>query len=1481
MYLIRNKDGSIRKEFTNEFVQQGSNNVNYIDFAIVDRDISERTADCYFELPNGEIVILAGTEQEFTSDNETFKGYRVYLSSAVLSYAGILKVIARIYDENGEILYVYPFEQMVNATTLDSTYDAPITISQYNSFMALLSTYINAYNSHLIRKYNTLENALSDISKITEGEHILISSGTNDYAMYYKAKSTDSDLKLVPNPTNWSEIYSYTGLSIEELSELSLTTLKDYIDKYDIKEINTNLLTGVLSTTLTLKDLSMLSSNVDFNTLYYTKSETYSKEESDAKFLSQSILDAYLTIAKANEEYLNKEDAKSLYLSKESVNDYETKADAESKHSLQDLAILNAQNKADSAYALASGKATTYVFDTFKDMKNALKSDDGTGFALGDTLNIREVNCPDYWISKKLEDNKGEFGYYEILENETDLSKYQTIEDNTLETTHKTIVGAINESKTNVDELKSSKQNANDTNLKTNAKTITSAINENKDNIDSVKNSKQDKEDNSLKTTSKNITNSINELYDKNSSQDTEINAKQSKEDVSLETENHNVVGAINEVLGKVNTNTSNISAVESKIPTKESELTHDMGYITKVVDDLENYMTTTAINSSLSLKANTSDIPTDNAQLTNGAKYIKKDVSNLENYYDKSSVDIKLTLKLDKASEKTKLSQLTNDSGFITKEINNLTYYYLKTEIDTKLNTKANTSDIPTKLSELTNDKNFVSNIDYASENVGGVVKATPASSLSSDYAPTYIINGKLYSKITTQPVVAFTIVDSLPDKGESNTIYLIVDSSGSGQDVYKEYIWIGNKWEKLGSEIDLSDYAKTTYVDNQISSVNAKFSNYYTSTIIDTKLSEKLDASKFISKTIIDTIGNNAVNMATKDSKGNTIDTTYATITALNNKLDSSKFTATNIVSTLGTNAVNRATSDKNGNDIVDTYALKTSLNSYLLSANFTATNIVSKLGTTAVNRATSDASGNVITSTYATKTELNAKLDASASAIVNQLGDTAVNKSTKAIQDENGNNIALTYQRSAFILNGSVSTNGTITFTDLTISNLINAVNNNQRIIFKPSDTSLASIDLNAQKTSDTSYVLKGSFTSNVNNKLTNYSCVITTTTTSASGTYTSQMADVDLTIPLVSNFENQNQPIVNFEDNLFFKTTQKDIPATKTSTKDVITKEQCFLELKGVGGSSVALTRSIGGSLSLDDVKNFFVENEDVSDSLGNHFVKLKKFYVLINEESDGTLTYRVANRKINDDYFLNPYFKDKDGNEIDFAYYGKYKGYVSNSKLCSKSGITPTYSTTGDNYRTYARNNSANYHQTDWCAVFTAQIMCMFAYNTTNSEKILTYRSYGSKTGSGTQILGIEDIVGNGYEFVDGVVFRSGSYLYSSSVSWSDKISDYASGITTNQTTLTGASGSSGNFISKMYYTKGKPALSIFPKTLSGSSSTYYCDYFYYNSSNSPNSTWWGASGSSSYFGLFYLYCYDSWSYSRSNSGSRLHSKELL
>ena len=107
-----------------------------------------------------------------------------------------------------------------------------------------------------------------------------------------------------------------------------------------------------------------------------------------------------------------------------------------------------------------------------------------------------------------------------------------------------------------------------------------------------------------------------------------------------------------------------------------------------------------------------------------------------------------------------TKTSDLTNNSGFITKAVNDLTNYYLKSET-------------------------------YTKEEVQSLISAI--------------------NSVTLQKV------ESLPEPGESNVIYL-VPKSGSGNDIYNEYIFIDGKPEHIGStQVDLSNYVQDAPKDGK----------------------------------------------------------------------------------------------------------------------------------------------------------------------------------------------------------------------------------------------------------------------------------------------------------------------------------------------------------------------------------------------------------------------------------------------------------------------------------------------------------------------------------------------------------------------------------------------------------------------------------------------------------------------------------------
>lgn len=57
--------------------------------------------------------------------------------------------------------------------------------------------------------------------------------------------------------------------------------------------------------------------------------------------------------------------------------------------------------------------------------------------------------------------------------------------------------------------------------------------------------------------------------------------------------------------------------------------------------------------------------------------------------------------------------------------------------------------------------------------------------------------------------------VVDVLPEEGDPKTIYLVKDE---GKDTYSEFVYADGKWEKLGSEVDLSDYITREEFENEL---------------------------------------------------------------------------------------------------------------------------------------------------------------------------------------------------------------------------------------------------------------------------------------------------------------------------------------------------------------------------------------------------------------------------------------------------------------------------------------------------------------------------------------------------------------------------------------------------------------------------------------------------------------------------------------
>lgn len=61
--------------------------------------------------------------------------------------------------------------------------------------------------------------------------------------------------------------------------------------------------------------------------------------------------------------------------------------------------------------------------------------------------------------------------------------------------------------------------------------------------------------------------------------------------------------------------------------------------------------------------------------------------------------------------------------------------------------------------------------------------------------------------------------VVDSLPQRGAEKTIYYVPNPKGQDKNLYDEYMWVNNSWEKLGfAALDETKYYTKEEVDKKI---------------------------------------------------------------------------------------------------------------------------------------------------------------------------------------------------------------------------------------------------------------------------------------------------------------------------------------------------------------------------------------------------------------------------------------------------------------------------------------------------------------------------------------------------------------------------------------------------------------------------------------------------------------------------------------
>ena len=125
-----------------------------------------------------------------------------------------------------------------------------------------------------------------------------------------------------------------------------------------------------------------------------------------------------------------------------------------------------------------------------------------------------------------------------------------------------------------------------------------------------------------------------------------------------------------------------------------------------------------------------------------------------------------------------------------------------------------------------------------------------------------------ELNEKIDAIQEFKMEVVDELPATGEAGTIYLVKDA---GKDTYSEFVYANGAWEKLGSDVDLSDYAKTADVEAAVAPLAVKDD-------VDAALDEKANSSDVYTKDEADakflTEHQDISNLATKDELSDAIE-------------------------------------------------------------------------------------------------------------------------------------------------------------------------------------------------------------------------------------------------------------------------------------------------------------------------------------------------------------------------------------------------------------------------------------------------------------------------------------------------------------------------------------------------------------------------------------------------------------------------------
>ncbi len=149
----------------------------------------------------------------------------------------------------------------------------------------------------------------------------------------------------------------------------------------------------------------------------------------------------------------------------------------------------------------------------------------------------------------------------------------------------------------------------------------------------------------------------------------------------------------------------------------------------------------------------------------------------------------------------------------------------------------------------------------------------------------------------------------------------------------------------------------------------------------------------------------------------------------------------------------------------------------------------------------------------------------------------------------------------------------------------------------------------------------------------------------------------------------------------------------------------------------------------------DAAEIYKDIVDVTDALGNVFVRIPKFY--IKKTDDGsTATWQISRYQHAGFYLPWCFWNFTTSSELPYIDIGKYNASLSgDNKLESKSGTYPLINKTIVDFRTYARNNGGGYGQIDIHVVDVLQTLFLVEFATLNGQSVMLGFTNGQYTAS--------------------------------------------------------------------------------------------------------------------------------------------------